>query len=71
MDKGRARSVEPRGPARRRTETVTPSPALTERQDRGKQAHVVAPLQDHAALRSALDEARSHADTAGPDRGIR
>lgn len=50
MGKGRARSIEPRGPARRRAGSVTPSPALTERHDRVKQARVVAPLEDHAII---------------------
>lgn len=48
MAKGQVSSVEPLMPRRRRKETVTPSPAFAERQQRGKQARVTAPLEDHA-----------------------
>ena len=48
MAKGRASSVEPLGPSRRRKETVAPSPEVTERQARGEQARTAVPLEDHA-----------------------
>ena len=46
--KGRASSVEPLLPARRRKETGPPSARLAELQARGRQARSTTPLADHA-----------------------
>ncbi len=48
MAKGRASSVEPLLPARRRKETGPPSARLAELQARGRQARSTTPLADHA-----------------------
>ena len=50
MAKGRATSVKPIEPARRRKETVARSEAWLARVAAGKQARRVAPLEDHAAF---------------------
>ncbi len=50
MSKDRARSIEPKSPQRRRKEVVATSAAFAEREQRGKFARSVAPLEDHAVF---------------------
>ena len=50
MATNRVHAVKPKGPSRRRTEVVEPSAAFLEREQRGKQTRVAAPLEDHAVF---------------------
>ena len=50
MAKKLAHAVKAKGPSRRRKEVVETSPAFVERELRGKQARIAAPLEDHAVF---------------------
>jgi uncharacterized protein (DUF2252 family) len=50
MAKDQARAVKPKDPSRRRMEVIEPSAVFVEREQRGKRARTVAPLEHHSVF---------------------